>query len=165
MGQKADTAIVAEILVVDDDADIRSLIRLTLESDGFQVREAADGIQALEALEERAPDGMVLDLMMPRMDGYAVLRAMRQRELASSTRVLILTCKTEERDFVRGWELGADDYQTKPFDPGELVDTVQELLRTSPETLHRKRQAELEKAELLDRVESAFSRPGSRSRS
>jgi DNA-binding response OmpR family regulator len=99
------------------------------------------------------------------MDGYEVLRTMRQRELASSTRVLILTCKTEERDFVRGWELGADDYQTKPFDPAELVEMVHELLRTSPETLHRKRQAELEKAELLDRLESAFSRPGSRSRS
>ena len=155
----------AEILVVDDDPDIRSLIRLTLESYGFQVREAADGLHALEALEEHAPDGMVLDLMMPRMDGYGVLRAMRQRELAASTRVLILTCKTEERDFVKGWELGADGYQTKPFDTTDLVDTLSELLRTAPETLLQRRQAELQKAELLDRLESAFSRPGSRSKS
>jgi DNA-binding response OmpR family regulator len=150
---------VAEILVVDDDADIRSLIRLTLESYGYSVREASDGQHALEALEERAPDAMVLDVMMPRMDGFGVLRNMRQRELAPHTRVLVLTCKTEERDFVRGWELGADHYQTKPFDPTELVDTLQELLSTSTETLHRRRQSELEKAELLDRLESAFSRP------
>ena len=149
----------AEILVVDDDPDIRTLIRLTLESYGFHVREAGDGLQALDALQERAPDAMVLDVMMPRMDGYGVLRTMRQRELAPQTRVLVLTCKTEERDFLRGWELGADDYRTKPFEPMELVEHVQELLRTSAETLHSRRQAELEKAELLDRLESAFSRP------
>jgi DNA-binding response OmpR family regulator len=112
---------VAEILVVDDDPDIRTLIRLTLESYGYSVREAGDGNQALEALTEHAPDAMVLDVMMPRMDGYGVLRAMRQRELAGQTKVLVLTCKTEERDFVRGWELGADDYRTKPFEPMELA--------------------------------------------
>jgi DNA-binding response OmpR family regulator len=150
---------VAEILVVDDDPDIRMLIRLTLESYGYSVREAGDGLQALEALEERAPDAMVLDVMMPKMDGYGVLRAMRQREMAAQTKVLMLTCKTEERDFVRGWELGADDYRTKPFEPMELVENLQDLLRTSVETLDRRRQDELEKAELLDRLESAFSRP------
>ena len=149
----------AEILVVDDDPDIRSLIRLTLESYGYTVREASDGQLALEALEEHAPDAMVLDVMMPRMDGFGVLRTMRQRELAPQTRVLVLTCKTDERDFVRGWELGADHYQTKPFEPIELVDTLADLIGTSTDTLHQRRQAELEKAELLDRLESAFSRP------
>ena len=149
----------AEILVVDDDPDIRTLIRLTLESYGYSVREAGDGLQALEALNEHAPDAMVLDVMMPKMDGYGVLRAMRQRELAGGTKVLMLTCKTEERDFVRGWELGADDYRTKPFEPMELADNLGDLLRTSQDTLHQRRQDELEKAELLDRLESAFSRP------
>jgi len=150
---------VAEILVVDDDPDIRTLIRLTLESYGYQVREAGDGLEAIDALGERAPDAMVLDVMMPRMDGYGVLRAMRQQELAPHTRVLVLTCKTEERDFMRGWELGADDYRTKPFEPEELVEHLQDLLRTTQDVLHGRRQAELEKAELLDRLESAFSRP------
>ncbi len=149
----------AEILVVDDDPDIRTLIRLTLESYGYSVREAGDGLQALDALNERAPDAMVLDVMMPKMDGYGVLRTMRQREMAPQTKVLMLTCKTEERDFVRGWELGADDYRTKPFEPMELADNLDALLRTSVETLDRRRQEELEKAELLDRLESAFSRP------
>jgi DNA-binding response OmpR family regulator len=150
---------VAEILVVDDDPDIRTLIRLTLESYGYSVREAGDGLQALDAINEHAPDAMVLDVMMPKMDGYGVLREMRQREMAPQTKVLMLTCKTEERDFVRGWELGADDYRTKPFEPMELADYLQDLLHTSSETLERRRQEELEKAELLDRLESAFSRP------
>jgi DNA-binding response OmpR family regulator len=150
---------VAEILVVDDDSDIRGLLRVTLESYGFAIREAPDGAAALEALEERAPNGMVLDLMMPGVDGYGVLRAMRQRDLAPNTKVLILTCKTEERDFVRGWELGADEYMTKPFDPELLVGRLHELLRTSAEVLQRRREVELQKAELLDRLESAFSRP------
>jgi len=145
--------------VVDDDPDIRGLLRLTLESYGFSVREARDGVAALDALEERAPNGMVLDLMMPGVDGYGVLRAMRSRDLAPNTKVLILTCKTEERDFVRGGELGADEYLTKPFDPEVLVGRLRELLRTSAEVLQRRREAELQKAELLDRLESAFSRP------
>ncbi|MBV8985794.1 MAG: response regulator [Acidimicrobiia bacterium] len=149
----------AEILVVDDDPDIRALIRLTLETYGYVVREAGDGMQALDALSEHEPDAMVLDVMMPKMDGYGVLRTMRQREIAPHTKVLMLTCKTEERDFVRGWELGADDYRTKPFEPMELAENLENLLRTSAETLHNRRQAELEKAELLDRLESAFSRP------
>lgn len=149
----------AEILVVDDDPDIRTLIRLTLESYGYSVREAGDGLQALDAINEHAPDAMVLDVMMPKMDGYGVLRTMRQREMAPQTKVLMLTCKTEERDFVRGWELGADDYRTKPFEPMELADNLEALLQTSLETLDRRRQEELEKAELLDRLESAFSRP------
>jgi len=145
--------------VVDDDPDIRGLLRLTLESDGLSVREPRDGLAALDALEERAPNGMVLDLMMPGVDGYGVLRAMRSRDLAPNTKVLILPCKTEERDFVRGWELGADEYLTKPFDPEVLVGRLRELLRTSAEVLQRRREAELQKAELLDRLESAFSRP------
>ena len=149
----------AEILVVDDDPDIRTLLRLTLESFGYSVREASDGVEALEFLAERVPDAMVLDVMMPRVDGYGVLRAMRQRELAAQTKVLLLTCKTEERDYVRGWELGADDYRTKPFEPIELAEHIGELLSTSRDILHQRRQAELEKAELLDRLESAFSRP------
>jgi DNA-binding response OmpR family regulator len=154
---------VAEILVVDDDPDIRGLLRLTLESDGHSVREASDGVAALAALEERAPEAMVLDVMMPKLDGYGVLRTMRQRELAPTTRVLMLTCKTEERDFVRGFELGADEYQTKPFEPDQLAEDVRKLLQTPDDALHSRRQAELEKAELLDRLESAFTRTGRRS--
>ena len=152
----------AEVLVVDDDPDIRLLVTFALEDSGFVVRQAADGNQALAALEERPPDAMVLDVMMPNVDGFGVLRGMRQRGLAQDTRVLILTCKTEERDHLRGWELGAHEYLTKPFDPEELVSCLQALIAATPAELLVRRESELQKAELLDRLEAAFDRPGLR---
>jgi DNA-binding response OmpR family regulator len=149
----------ADVLVVDDDPDIRGLLAFTLEDEGHTVRVACDGDAALVAMAERAPDCMVLDLMMPGLDGFAVLRSKRQQGLAPETRILILTCKTAERDFVRGWELGADEYVTKPFDPVRVTTIVSELLAVAPAVLSERRDAELQKAELLDRLESAFSRP------
>ncbi len=148
----------AEVLVVDDDPDIRMLVAFALEDSGYTVRQATDGATALAALAQSAPDAMVLDVMMPGTDGFGVLRGMRAERLAPGTRVLILTCKTEERDHLRGWELGADEYLTKPFDPEELVNRIKWLLSCSKDTLEARRQAELDKAELLDRLEAAFNR-------
>lgn len=110
-----------EVLIVDDDPDVRAMLSFTLAGHGFSVREARDGGVALDELEQRAPDLMVLDLMMPGIDGYGVLEAMRPRGLAAQTRVVILTCKVDERDLVRGWELGADEYLIKPVDPDQLA--------------------------------------------
>ena len=152
----------AEVLIVDDDPDIRGMLSFALEDAGYRVREAPDGLSALNSLEEKAPDLMVLDLMMPNVDGFGVLRGKRQKGLAPTTRVLILTCKTAERDFVRGWELGADEYLTKPFDPDRLVSKVKELLDTDHSVLQERRESELQKAEMLERLESAFSRPRGR---
>jgi len=149
----------ADVLVVDDDPDIRGLLAFTLEDEGHVVRVAGDGEAALEALADQPPDCMVLDLMMPGLDGFGVLRARRQQGLAGDMRVLILTCRTAERDYVRGWELGADEYVTKPFDPEAVLARVSELLAISPAVLADRRNAELQKAELLDRLETAFSRP------
>ena len=148
----------AEVLVVDDDPDIRMLVAFALEDSGYTVRQASDGEAALVALEAKAPDAMVLDVMMPGTDGFGVLLGRRQRQLAPETRVLILTCKSEERDHLRGWELGADEYLTKPFDPEELVTRVQWLLGCTTDELDARRKAELQKAELLDRLEAAFNR-------
>ncbi len=149
----------AEVLVVDDDPDIRMLVAFALEDSGYAVRQAPDGDAALDAVEQKAPDAMVLDVMMPGTDGFGVLRGLRQRGIRGDMRVLILTCKTEERDHLRGWELGADEYLTKPFDPEELVARVKFLLASSPEALGDRRDAELQKAELLDRLEAAFRSP------
>lgn len=149
----------AEVLIVDDDPDIRGILAFTLEDAGYMVREAGDGAEALLAMEKKAPDCLVLDLMMPGVDGFGVLRSKRQLGIAPDARVLILTCKTAERDYVRGWELGADEYLTKPFDPDELIDKVKELLKCEPSLLQERREAELQKAELLERLESAFNRP------
>jgi DNA-binding response OmpR family regulator len=148
----------ADVLVVDDDPDIRGMLAFVLEDEGHQVRVAADGEAGLRAIEDYAPDCMVVDVMMPGMDGFAMLRARRQRSLAPLSRVLILTCRTNERDYVRGWELGADEYLTKPFDPGAVADMVAALLVAAPAELARRRVAELQKAELLDRLETAFTR-------
>ncbi len=149
----------AQVLTVDDDADIRALLVFTLEDAGFDVLEAQDGTQAVAVLQRESPDCLVLDVMMPGMDGFGVLRTRRQLGLVPEARVLLLTAKTAERDFVRGWELGADEYLTKPFDPEELIATLHRLLRTPLEALRDRREAELKKSELLERLESAFSRP------
>ncbi|MDQ1403038.1 MAG: two-component system, OmpR family, alkaline phosphatase synthesis response regulator PhoP [Actinomycetota bacterium] len=147
------------MLVVDDDPDVVGMLQFALEDSGFSVRTATDGKNALTALEEHAPDVIVLDLMMPNLDGFGLLRSRRQRNLAPDARVVIVTCKTSERDYVRGWELGADEYVTKPFEPDRLVRIVRELAFAQPEVLQQRRDAELQKAELLERLESAFSRP------
>lgn len=144
--------------MVDDDPDIRGMLAFTLMDSGFEVRQAPDGDAALAALAERAPDCLVLDLMMPGTDGFGVLRAKRQQGLAPDTRVLILTCRTGERDYVKGWELGADEYVSKPFDPERLVLRIAELLALSPVDLAARRDAELQKADLLSRLETAFTR-------
>src|SRR3954453_18091646 len=98
----------ANVLVVDDDPDIRGLLAFTLEDEGHSVRIASDGEAALAAIAEQAPDCIVLDLMMPGLDGFAVLRTKRQQGLAPDARVLILTCKTSERDYVRAGEWGPE---------------------------------------------------------
>jgi len=114
------------ILVVDDDADIRGLVRELLERRGFAVAEAADGKQALQALYEGRPDLVVLDVSMPGLDGWATLE--RIREL-SDVPVMMLTARSEELEKTRGLRAGADDYVTKPFGRQELLARVEALLR------------------------------------
>lgn len=114
------------ILVVDDEERMVRFIRLNLEHDGFQVIEAFRGTQAIENLRSDMPDLVLLDVMMPDIDGFEVLRLIRE---SSSVPVIMLTAKGEEDDRIRGLELGADDYITKPFSPRELVSRVRAVLR------------------------------------
>lgn len=114
------------ILVVDDEERMVRFIRLNLEQDGFQVLEAYRGSQALDRLRTGMPDLVLLDVMMPDLDGFEVLRIIRE---ISSVPVIMLTAKGEEDDRVHGLELGADDYITKPFSPRELVSRVKAVLR------------------------------------
>lgn len=113
------------ILVVDDEERMVRFIRMNLEHDGFQVAEALNGKQALDKLRD-TPDLVLLDVMMPDIDGFEVLETVRE---VSSVPVIMLTAKGEEDDRVRGLELGADDYITKPFSPRELVGRVKAVLR------------------------------------
>jgi len=114
------------ILVVDDSTNIRRMLAGYLEGEGFRVLAAADGREALEIARRDAPDLIILDLMMPDIDGYAFLRAYRRQGDAP---VILLTAKLEEADKVLGLELGADDYVTKPFGMRELVARVRAVLR------------------------------------
>jgi DNA-binding response OmpR family regulator len=117
------------VLVVDDEPMVRDVLARYLEKDGFDVGVAADGEEAIAAHAATHPDLVLLDLMLPRVDGLEVFR--RIRELAPATAVIMLTAKGEETDRVVGLELGADDYVTKPFSPREVVARVRAVLRRS----------------------------------
>lgn len=114
------------ILVVDDEERMVRFVRLNLEHDGFQVISAYRGYQALDLLRQDIPDLVLLDVMMPDLDGFEVLRIIREN---NTVPVIMLTAKGEEDDRVKGLELGADDYITKPFSPRELVSRVKAVLR------------------------------------
>jgi DNA-binding response OmpR family regulator len=115
------------ILLVDDEPNIVQLARMYLERDGFRVEAVGDGAAALEAVERLKPALMVLDVMLPEMDGFEVCRRLRMAK--NSLLVLMLTARDEDVDKVVGLELGADDYLTKPFNPRELVARVKAILR------------------------------------
>ena len=115
-----------KILIVDDEERMVRFIRLNLEHDGYGVVEAFNGKQALQRLRDSVPDIILLDVMMPDLDGFEVLQMIRE---INNVPVIMLTAKGEENDRVRGLELGADDYITKPFSPRELVSRVKAVLR------------------------------------
>jgi two-component system, OmpR family, response regulator ResD len=113
------------VLVVDDEPTIGEVVSAYLERAGYETRVAADGLAALDAVAERRPDLIVLDLMLPGLDGLEVMRRVRDH----STAIILLTAKGEESDRVIGLRLGADDYVVKPFSPAELVARVDAVLR------------------------------------
>lgn len=114
------------ILIVDDEARVRQFIRLNLELEGFEVFEASNGLEALEKVKELLPDLVILDVMMPELDGFETLALIRE---VSNVPVIMLTVRADEADKVRGLERGADDYVTKPFSPRELVSRIRAVLR------------------------------------
>ncbi len=114
------------ILVVDDEPRMRRFIRMNLEVEGCRVIEAPDGLEALEKVREELPDVVILDVMMPNMDGFETLHDLRE---FSDVPVIMLTVRADEDDRIRGLELGADDYLGKPFSPRELVSRIKAVLR------------------------------------
>ncbi len=118
----------ATILIVDDEAPVRETVRAYLENDGYTVYTSADGNAALQSIRAFKPDVVVLDIMLPGMDGLEVLRRLRQE---SNAWVIMLTARTEEMDKILGLKMGADDYLTKPFSPRELVARIEAMLRRS----------------------------------
>ena len=118
-----------EVLVVEDEPDIRRLVVLQLERDGFRCRTAATGTDALREVQTAVPDLVVLDLMLPELDGLEVCRRLRRDPGTVSVPIIMLTAKSDEVDRIVGLEIGADDYVGKPFSPKELVARVRAVLR------------------------------------
>ncbi|MEW6220742.1 MAG: response regulator [Thermodesulfobacteriota bacterium] len=117
-----------EILIVDDAPNIVLSLDFLMRQEGFRVRSAASGEEALQALAARAPDLVLLDVMLPEKDGYEVCRAIRADPALSSVKILMLTAKGREVEREKGLAMGADDYVTKPFATRELVERIRQLL-------------------------------------
>jgi two-component system KDP operon response regulator KdpE len=147
---------VARIYIADDDAEIRNLLTLCLIDEGHEVFVARDGQAVLDSVIDDPPDVLVLDIGMPKLNGYQVLEGLESYGIRRLTKVLFLTARGSEAERVYGLERGVDRYVAKPFDTGEFVGTVRELLRASQEDLALQRQEELRKATLLARLESVF---------
>ena len=116
------------VLVADDDEDILGLVSFRLERSGYEVAAAKDGEEALRLARKLSPALVVLDVMMPRLDGYEVTRRLREDEATRGIPVILLTALAQEADVARGFESGADDYLRKPFSPQELAARVQAVL-------------------------------------
>jgi two-component system, OmpR family, alkaline phosphatase synthesis response regulator PhoP len=125
----ASVSVEHKILVIEDERDILDLVRHYLEKEGFRARTATDGVTGLAAARQERPDLIVLDLMLPNMDGLELCKKLRADPAIALTPVIMLTAKADETDRIVGLELGADDYLTKPFSPKELVARVKALLR------------------------------------
>lgn len=128
------TSLRRSVLVVDDEAMVREVVCAYLDREGFSTSEAIDGEAALECVAEREPDLIVLDVMLPKLDGYSVITELRKH---TQVPVILLTARAEEVDRVLGLELGADDYVVKPFSPRELAARVRSVLRRTNGLEHR----------------------------
>jgi DNA-binding response OmpR family regulator len=121
----------ATILVVDDEPHVRKLVKANLESSGYKVLVAGDGEEAVGEVEKHQPDLVLLDLMLPKLDGYAACRRIRE---FSAVPIIMLTARSAEVDLIHGFDVGADDYLTKPFAVNELMVRVRAVLRRSTGT-------------------------------
>jgi two-component system phosphate regulon response regulator PhoB len=122
------------ILVIEDEHDIRELIAYNLESEGYEIIKAATGVDGIEKAKRKIPDLILLDIMLPDIDGLQVCRKLKREELTMDIPIIMLTAKSEDSDVISGLELGAEDYITKPFSPRVLVARLRAVLRRNTET-------------------------------
>ena len=132
-----------KVLIVDDEPDVLLLLRVNLEAAGYETVLAADGETALSRIDDSDPDVVLLDIMMPVMDGWGVLRVLSERD--SPPRVVVVSAKSSDRDIVRALSAGALDYITKPFDPDDLVDVVARTVTNPLAELEKLRQRTIER--------------------
>lgn len=146
------------VLVVDDEPDVRTLCRVNLEYEGYRVLESESGEDALGMLKESRPDIILLDLMMPRMDGWEVLRRLKEDDKMASIPVVLLTARADDESQLKGWSAGIVDYITKPFNPLSLVRYVQKALTERDPESETKRRDEI--IEQLKRMKELRDSPG-----
>lgn len=127
------------VLVIDDEPDVLLLCRVNLSLAGMDVFEASDGESGIGIAVREGPDVIVLDVMMPRMDGFTVLKELKRRPSTAVIPVIMLTAKAQQEDQIQGWAAGVADYVTKPFSPGELAGAVTRVSDMSSEELHARR--------------------------
>jgi adenylate cyclase len=137
------------VLIVDDEPDVLLLCRVNLEFEGYDVTTAADGQEGLATARSLQPDVVLLDVMMPKMDGWQVLEAIKADEVISDIPVVMLTAKVQDEDQIRGWSAGAAEYITKPFSPLSLSQVIAGVIANDPEDEAKRRQMILEKLKLL----------------
>lgn len=133
----------ATILVVDDEPDVRTLCRVNLEFKGYRVLEAAGGEEALGLLRDNRADLILLDLMMPKMDGWEVMRRLKEDETTAMIPVVLLTARADDESQLKGWSEGILDYITKPFNPLSLVQYVERILTVRDPEAEAKRRNEI----------------------
>jgi len=122
-----------KILVVDDEQHIVRLVEVNLVRAGYEVVKAYDGVEALEVVDREKPDMVVLDVMMPRMDGFETLKQLQANPRTQSIPVIMLTAKAQDADIFKGWSSGVSSYLTKPFNPRELLTFVQRIFQAQDE--------------------------------
>ena len=131
------------VLVVDDEEGIRTLCRVNLELGGFDVDEAANGAEALDAVREDPPDLILLDVMMPGIDGWEVLARLKADETTADIPIVLLTARTAEEDQIRAWGEGVADYLSKPFNPTALVEWVRDAMEPKDPQAEANRRARI----------------------
>jgi two-component system alkaline phosphatase synthesis response regulator PhoP len=141
-----------KILVVDDDPTMVKLINVNLKLNNYSVIEAISGEQALDIVSKEPLDLVVLDIMMPGVDGWEVLKRVRHDPATEELPVILVTAKTQDSDVIRGWELGADEYVIKPFNPLLLVEVIKMVLDRSYEDRLERRKKQKEKLEVLRKL-------------
>jgi DNA-binding response OmpR family regulator len=143
-----------KILIVDDDETMVNLLATILEIEGFTAWKALDGQSALDLMSRELPDLVLLDIMMPGIDGFEVLARLRSDPRTEELPVIMLTARSDDRDIFEGWKKGADEYVTKPFDPRKLMEVIRGVLRSSHEERLERRARKVESLlEILAQLE------------
>ena len=147
----------ARIMIAEDDADVRQVLTHLLIEEGHEIAVARDGNACLDKVMADPPDLLILDIMMPGVDGYSVLHELKHSGMSGAVKVLVLTARGAEDDVERSYKLGAALHMAKPFDPDEFVAKVQQLLTLSRDGVRALREQERDRAHLLSQLESLFS--------